>query len=363
MDRCLISEIKIENRFREELGDIQSLADSIGKVGLLHSIVITSDNVLIAGLRRLEACKLLNWGHIPVRVLDLENDIEAACDENEQRKDFTPSENVAVWRALESRQGQSSGKLPTLRSEVDRSESPRQKAARITGKSTDTLSRARQVVEAAEAEPETYTPLVEEMDRTGKVKGAYKKLKTAQQVEEIAKEPSPLPNGPFRVIVIDPPWSYRKRPNDPTHRAANPYPSMPIEEIKELPISDLAENDCILWLWTTNAHMREAFDVLDAWGFTHKTILTWVKNRMGLGDWLRGKTEHCLMAVKGKPVVDLTNQTTVIDGLVREHSRKPDEFYEMVEKLCPGSKVELFARNKREGWIPYGDQTELFSRD
>src|SRR5262245_65934682 len=96
--------------------------------------------------------------------------------------------------------------------------------------------------------------------------------------------------------------------------------------------------------------MRDAFRVLDAWGFVEKTIVTWVKDRMGTGDWLRGQTEHCILAVRGKPIVTLTNQTTVLHGPLREHSRKPDEFFALVEKLCPGTKLEMFCRRSREGW-------------
>jgi N6-adenosine-specific RNA methylase IME4 len=92
-------------------------------------------------------------------------------------------------------------------------------------------------------------------------------------------------------------------------------------------------------------------------------MLTWAKDRMGTGEWLRGQTEHCLLAVKGRPVITLTNQTTVIQGPVREHSRKPDDFYTLVESLCPGSKVEFFARSQRAGWVAHGDQTELFARE
>ncbi len=117
----------------------------------------------------------------------------------------------------------------------------------------------------------------------------------------------------------------------------------------------------------TTAHMREAFDVLDTWGFAQKTILTWVKDRMGCGDWvkdrmgcgdwLRGKTEHCLLAIKGKPVITLTNQTSVLFGPMRNHSQKPDEFYDLVESLCPapeGGRVELFQGKPRPGWIGHG---------
>jgi N6-adenosine-specific RNA methylase IME4 len=82
---------------------------------------------------------------------------------------------------------------------------------------------------------------------------------------------------------------------------------MSIAQICALNAGPLAHADCLFWLWTTNHHMREAFTVLDAWGFKQKTILTWAKDRMGTGDWLRGQSEHCLLAVRGKPVVELTN--------------------------------------------------------
>lgn len=168
------------------------------------------------------------------------------------------------------------------------------------------------------------------------------------------------PPGKFEVIVVDPPWSYDNRASDETHRAANPYPSMTLEAIKALEIP--ADEDCILWLWTTNAFMRQAYDVLDAWGFTPKTILTWCKSRFGLGDWLRGQSEHCLLAVKGKPVVTLTNQTTVIHGELREHSRKPSEFFSMVESLCPAkTRREMFARQRRDGWVTDAPEDDHFS--
>ena len=212
-------------------------------------------------------------------------------------------------------------------------------------------------MKAAKAEPEKYGSFAENMDRTGKVNGVYRQLKAAKAAESIRAEPPALPQGPFRVIVVDPPWKYDARADDDTHRSANPYPSMTIDQIKALDVAGLAGRDCVLWLWTTNAHMRVAFDVLDAWGFKFKTILTWVKDRMGTGDWLRGKTEHCLMAVRGKPTIELTNQTTALQGPLRKHSQKPEEFYQLVESLCPGSKLEMFARQKREGWVRHGNES------
>ena len=182
----------------------------------------------------------------------------------------------------------------------------------------------------------------------------------AAAVEQIAKEVK-APRGPFRVIVADPPWKYGARAEDPSHRARNPYPDMSVEQIKALPVGELAHKDCILWLWTTNAFLRQAFECLDAWGFENKTVLTWVKDRMGLGDWLRGQTEHCLMAVRGRPVVTLKNQTTALVAPLRQHSRKPDEFYALVESLCPGNRLEMFAREPREGWHSWGAETGKYA--
>ena len=135
---------------------------------------------------------------------------------------------------------------------------------------------------------------------------------------------------------------------------------MGIEEIKALPVVELAEQDAILWLWTTNAHLRVAFDVLEAWGFEYKALLTCVKDRMGTGEWLRGQTEHCLLAARGKPVFLHGQHTTVICADRREHSRKPDVFYGLVEATCPGSRLDLFCREPRKGWQVYGNDAGYF---
>jgi len=198
--------------------------------------------------------------------------------------------------------------------------------------------------------------------KPGNVRALVRQVEKAEVAKQLEAEPPPMPSGPFRVIVSDPPWQYDKRAGDATHRGDLPYPSMTTDAICALDVESLAHPEgCVLWLWTTNAFMRDAFKILDAWGFEEKTILTWRKNRIGLGDWLRGQTEHCILAVRGKPVVTLTNQTTIFDGPVREHSRKPDEFYALVEALCPGSKVEMFCRTPRDGWAKWGAETEKFA--
>ncbi len=194
---------------------------------------------------------------------------------------------------------------------------------------------------------------------------AERRMRKDEAIARIKDEPEPLPEGPFRVIVADPPWLYEKRQEDPSSRglAGSHYPQMEFGSIADLDVPGLAHPDgCVLWLWTTNAHIFEAGKLCELWGFTPKTILTWDKVNMGTGDWLRGQTEHCVMAVKGSPTVALTNQTTILrEKKTREHSQKPLSFYVMVDALCPGSKVELFARQPVKGWSTWGAEKEKFS--
>lgn len=203
--------------------------------------------------------------------------------------------------------------------------------------------------------------------KAGSVRAYAKQEEKRITAAKINAEPQAMPTGPFRVIVSDPPWDYTKRAGDATHRSDLPYPSMTTDAICALAVGALAHDEgCVLWLWTTNAFMRDAYKVLDAWGFEEKTILTWVKDRFVNGDWLRGQTEHCILAIKtdskgnAPPYGPITNESTVLHGPLREHSRKPDEFYALVEKLCPGSKVEMFCRQPREGWAKWGAETEKF---
>jgi len=149
----------------------------------------------------------------------------------------------------------------------------------------------------------------------------------------IRANPVVAPDGRHPVIVGDPPWKYESRSDDPTHRSRNPFPDMTVEQICALPIASLAKDDSILWLWVTNAFLIDgsATRVPHAWDFTPKSLLTF----MGNGDWLRGQTEHCILAVRGKPRID------------------PDY-------ACPGSKLEMFSRIRRDGWTPWGAEIDRF---
>jgi N6-adenosine-specific RNA methylase IME4 len=205
------------------------------------------------------------------------------------------------------------------------------------------------------------------MDRTGRVHGIYRRLKIAQQAERIRSEPPPLPgNGPYRCAVIDPPWPYEIRDDDPSHRGVRPYPTMSLGEISALAVASIMHTDSVLWMWIPNFHLVQAIHVamLRAWNFQPKTLLTWEKDRMGNGDWLRCASEHVILAVRGNPTVTLTNQTTILRAPARGHSVKPREFYDLVESLCPAPRyADLFSRQQHtDKWDCHGDEAPSCAR-
>jgi N6-adenosine-specific RNA methylase IME4 len=395
MPAAKIASIKIGPRKRPINSErVKALAESIKEIGLLNPVTVTDTGCLVGGYHRLEACQLLGWTEVDVRVVDLsELDTELAeIDENLIRNELTVLERADHLKRrkeiyLAKHPGTKQGGAPGLpgggKAKTEMISSFADDTAAKTGLSDRTI---RHEVQIASSIPEDVKEKIRGTDladnktellRVARIKNpdeqkqvverlvsgeasSVRRAKNLAVAEEIRREPRPMPDGKFRVIVIDPPWRYEKRAEDATHRSTCPYPDMGIDEICALSVGERAHDDCILWLWTTNAFLRQAYQCLDAWGFHEKTVLTWVKDRMGTGDWLRGKTEHCILAVRGKPTVVLTNQTTVIQAPMREHSRKPDEFYALVDELCPGSKLEIFARERRDGWVTWGAEEEKF---
>jgi N6-adenosine-specific RNA methylase IME4 len=375
MTRRRIDEIVIGERTRRDLGDLDGLAASINELGLLQPVVVRPDGRLIAGERRLAAAKLIGWNEIPIRVIDLDAVVRGEYAENTFRKNFTLSEAVAIKRALEplekaaAKERQREGGRKGGRGKIGSGKLPEpikgqaaDKAAKATGMARRTLEKAEAVVDAAESEPERFGKLLEDMDRTGRAHGPYKRLRVIQQARVIRAEPPPLPGrGPYRVIVADPSWPYELPDDDPSDRAVRPYLTMSIEELCKLPVGEIAHTDAVLWMWIPNWELVHGahLDILRAWGgFEPRTLLTWAKDRMGYGDWLRCQSEHAIVAIRGKPVVTLTNQTTLLHAPVRGHSEKPPEFYDLVESLCPAPRyADLFSRYRHnDRWDCHGDQ-------
>jgi N6-adenosine-specific RNA methylase IME4 len=174
-------------------------------------------------------------------------------------------------------------------------------------------------------------------------------------------------NGTYGAILIDPPWRFKNRTGKmaPEHRRLHRYETMTTEEIKSLPIREVAAPQSHLYLWTPNALLGEALQIMAAWGFTYKGNLVWYKIRKdggpdgrGVGFYFRNVTELILFGIRGgiRTRAPGRRQVNVISTRKREHSRKPDELYEIIEACSPAPYLELFARHKRLGWTQWGNE-------
>ena len=171
----------------------------------------------------------------------------------------------------------------------------------------------------------------------------------------------------FRTILADPPWRFQNRTGKmaPEHRRLSRYETMTLEDICALPVEGIAATTAHLYLWTPNALLPEALEVMRAWGFTYKSNLIWHKVRKdggsdgrGVGFYFRNVTEVILFGVRGKDARTLApgrRQVNMIETRKREHSRKPDEQYELIEACSPGPYLEMFARGERKGWKVWGN--------
>lgn len=160
----------------------------------------------------------------------------------------------------------------------------------------------------------------------------------------------------FKTILADPPWDVQQKG---ALGAVTHYDLMSLESIKAMPISDLAAPDAHLWLWATNATLRSAYDVMEAWGFTPRSPLTWVKPRLGLGQYLRNATEHLILGTRGNAPVNFRAQPTWMFAPLQEHSHKPEEQYAVIERISDGPYLELFARRRPQSqasWAVWGNQ-------
>jgi N6-adenosine-specific RNA methylase IME4 len=353
-----ISQIKIGLRHRKDVGDLERLAKSL-ETGLLQPVGVSPEMDLIWGYRRLLATRdILKRDVILSRIVSVVSIAQGEFDENMMRKDFAPSERVALIETLRGFSHGGDRKSDQSRiCDLDRL-TTKEASARV-GFCRDDYFRARAVVEAAKEDPERFAHLVERMDRTGRIDGAYRELKIAHESEKIRQEPQPLPKGPFRVAVVDPPWEFEEG-YSLSRLGVTPYPTMSIGEIKALPVPEIMCPDSVLWMWATNRHLAggEAGQILKHWGFRPISIVTWAKNSVGTGVWLRGQSEHAILSVRGKPAPPLKPESTLLHAPrpAGGHSSKPDEFYALVERSCPGSKVEIFARRPRSGWTTWGSE-------
>lgn len=362
-----ISDITIGRRLRKKETDIQTLANSIIQNGLLHPIILDDDFNLIAGFRRIKAYEDLGRTEIPARILSINNPSQAEYDENMQRAPFSLEDIAAInERVKESRIGhrprsssdennekKKVGNLPTLFS------FPKGPSDVITGKivghSEKSVNKIIAMVHAAKDHPDLQK-YIEAVDKGMSLARGHALITQALNREKPKLAP---PQGEYEILYVDPPWTYgysgQGSPQD--H-----YLVQSLEEIKNLALP--AARNAVLFLWVPYPMNKEAFEVIASWGFEYKSKIIWIKsNRFGIGHYVRAKHEELFICVKGKgfgvPAVQ-DRPESVISTEHTTHSKKPEIFYSIVEKMYPGrTRIEMFARGKpRDGWTAWGLEAE-----
>lgn len=189
------------------------------------------------------------------------------------------------------------------------------------------------------------------------------------QINDTIKDFSQFVGGKrYRTIYADPPWQFSNRTGKmaPEHKRLNRYSTMKLEDIKKLPVSEVADEKSHLYLWVPNALLPQGLEVMKAWGFEYKTNIVWEKIRKdgmpdgrGVGFYFRNVTEILLFGIKGDKNRTLQagrSQVNLVRSIKREHSRKPDEIISLIESCSPGPYLEMFARGDRENWDMWGNQ-------
>ena len=189
---------------------------------------------------------------------------------------------------------------------------------------------------------------------------AEREASLAKVTEALAER---IGHGLYNVILADPPWRFDpySRETGMDRAADNHYPTESVESIAALNVAEAAAPDCVLFLWATAPMLPEALQVMQAWGFEYKSQIIWVKNRIGTGYWARNKHELLFIGTKGAvPAPSPGSQpNSTIEADVLEHSKKPEEFYKIIEGLFPTvPKLEMFARTQRDGWDVWGNEAD-----
>jgi len=361
--------------------EYKQLEDNILKEGIREKI-ITWDGYIIDGHNRYEIAT--KWG------LDCQSESMHFKDEDEVkewmilnqfgRRNLSNYQRSVLALELEGlfREKAKEKQLSSLKqntvSQISDERLPeistKKELAKVASVSHDTIAKVKKIEAKA-------TPEVKQKLSTGEVSinQVYQEIKKEekkaerielieQQIEDIEQGKLPELKGLFNVISVDPPWPYEGESKKTTsfdsvgRRVANPYPEMSITDIKkiEMPLME----DSVVLLWTTHKFLPDAFEILKDWGMDYKATLVWNKEKIGMGAWFRMQCEFCLVGIKGKPYWENTTFRDILNEPRREHSRKPDSFFEMIEQITKGRRLEYFSREKRTGWEVFGNDINKF---
>jgi N6-adenosine-specific RNA methylase IME4 len=335
--------------------ELKNLAEDIKQNGQLQPIMVLADT-LLDGRNRLAACKLVNIE--PKFEQYKGNNVEAyIISSNLHRRHLNESQRAMIAvKFANMKQGERTDQPCLLESKVSQSQ-----AAEMLGISRSILQDAKLIQNKS---PELTKQIELGKITIGEVKSQIKKENRAKNIAEQRKQ---IENGiknidtePYDVVVIDPPWNYTEEYDPDNFRGTIPYPGMTQDEI----IKDISKinfnKDSIIFLWTTQRFLWDAKKLLDHFGYEYKVTLVWNKMKIGLGKMFRQQCEFCLVGIKGKPFFQNTTWRDIIEEPRREHSRKPELFYQMVEETTAGKRLDYYSRTERKNWSTYGNDTNKF---
>ncbi len=369
--------------------EYEKLKEDIKEHGLLEPIVV-KDGEIIDGKHRYKACLELGIEPKFAELPDGMSPLEYVIAKNLHRRHLTKDQRAVIAQEI----------LPMLEEEAKRrsmanlkpfsngqnTDTPklaalgesREIAGKMLGVGHTYVSTAKSVLKKA---PELKEPILKgrlklmDAKRIADLPEEKRRIVLEKKLEEperdvriIIREVNnreklenspPLPEGKYQVIYADPPWKFEFSSSEP-RTVENHYPTMELEEIKALKVP--AADDAVLFLWAPAIKVKEALEVMEAWGFEYRSMMVWVKDVIGLGYYVRTMHELLLIGRKGSmpfPAPEDRPPSVVSAPRQPEHSQKPDVFYEIIEKMYPNARrIELFARRKREGWDSWGNEIE-----
>lgn len=331
--------------------EFQNLVADVKANGLIEPIVLYEDKIL-DGRNRFLACGEAGVkphydyyrGDQPVSFVISKNLHRRHLNKSQIGMIGTATKDLLAEEARKRQGTRTDLNIPALIQGSEFGEAAEQ-ASKILGVSSRYIYDAEKIKREA---PEFVEPIMQ-----GEMTITQAKREIARIENENKPKPE-LPIGTYEVIYADPPWSYDN--SGFTQSAASHYPTMTIDEICNLDIESLTNDKSVLFMWATSPLLEDAFRVINAWGFRYKASMVWIKDRApGIGWWV--KTKHEILLIACKEINHPEEKfDSVVSAPVTTHSSKPHEFYDMIEKMYSGNKIELFARNKREGWDNWGNE-------
>lgn len=323
------------------------------------------DGIIIDGHNRYEICTKHGIGFECIRKqFESREDAMDWMDKNQLGRRNLTADAFKLLLGRRARRAMIGAGKRTDLSQIDKGRDVA-KVAKDHAVSTPTAYRAAKFAEEVEKTPELQKAIAERkpvLQAKREIKEAKREERREENRAKVAEAKAPeeiiQAGAKFATIVIDPPWDWGDEGDqDQLGRARPDYATMSIDELCKLPVRDLADEDCHIYLWITNRSLPKGFRLLDAWGFRYITALTWVKPHFGMGNYFRGQSEHILFGVKGSQPLKRKDVGTIFSAPrgPNGHSSKPVEFYELVESCSPGPHLEMFSRCEREGWKTWGE--------